>query len=261
MPFFGFNTRNFRKYRFRNAPRPRKYFNPELTAMVQTPFPTRLTSYRFGILLSVFLLQLLTAPFFEGSMNEGYVADILFYLLLAAAAFSVRESRFFKLAISLGAGAILGESASYLSDETYILVVTNFISCAYLALVTLIIAANVSRQREISADTVLGGLCVYVLIGIFWTVVFVNLELLRPGSFSFSVHGTHPNMMNTFCLIMYYSFVTLLTIGYGDVVPLSRMAQTLTIVEGLIGQFYLIFFMASLVGLYIQKRLNRRILP
>jgi len=55
-----------------------------------------------------------------------------------------------------------------------------------------------------------------------------------------------------------YSYVTLLTIGYGDVVPMSGMAQTLTILEGLIGQFYLVFFMASLVGLYIYRRRYHR---
>ncbi len=213
-----------------------------------------LKAYRFGILLTIFLLQLLSVPFLEGSVAEGYAADTLFYLLLAAAAFSVHESRFFKLAILLGAGAIVGEGLSFFSGKIFVLIITNFISSAYLALVTLTISVNVARQRSISADTVMGGLCVYVLIGVFWTMVFVNLELINPGSFSFGVQGAHPGLIKTYNLAMYYSFVTLMTIGYGDVVPLSKMAQTLTILEGLIGQFYLIFFMASLVGLYIHKR-------
>jgi hypothetical protein len=217
----------------------------------------RFTPYRFGMLLSIFLLQLLTAPFFEGSIAAGYAADTAFYLLLAAAAFPVRHSRFFKLAILLGAGAIAGECTSYVSGRIVFVIITNFISCAYLALVTLIIAASVTRQRSISADTVMGGLCVYVLIGVFWTIIFANLELLRPGSFDFGVHGPHPGMDVKYALLMYYSFVTLLTIGYGDVVAFSSMAQTLTIIEGLIGQFYLIFFMATLVGLYVQKRQGR----
>ena len=218
---------------------------------------SRFTTYRFGILLAVFLMQLLTAPLFEGSMAAGYAADTAFYLLLAAAAFSVRNSRFFKLAILLGAGAIAGECASYVSGRIVFLIITNFISCSYLVLVTLLIAASVTRQRSISADTVMGGLCVYVLIGVFWGIIFFNLELLRPGSFDFGMHGPHPGMDDKYALIMYYSFVTLLTIGYGDVVAVSSMAQTLTILEGLIGQFYLIFFMATLVGLYVQKRRDR----
>jgi hypothetical protein len=218
---------------------------------------SRFTAYRFAILLFVFLLQLLTTPFFEGSIAAGYAADLLFYLLLAAAAFSVRHSRFFRLAIFLAIGAITGECISYVSDRIVILLITHFISCAYLTLVILIIAASVTRQRNISADTVMGGLCVYVLIGVFWTILFIDLELVHPGSFDFGVHGKNPGMDATYQLLMYYSYVTLLTIGYGDVVAVSSMAQTLTIMEGLIGQFYLIFYMATLVGLYIQKRQGR----
>ena len=218
----------------------------------------RFMAYRFGILLSIFLMQFLTAPLFEGSIAAGYVADTFFYLLLAAAAFSVRHSRFFKLAILLGAGTLAGECASYFSDETTILVVTNFTSCTYLALVTLLIAGSVTRQRNISTDTVMGGLCVYVLMGVFWTILFVNVEIIHPGSFSFGVHGRHPGTDEAYSLLMFYSYVTLLTIGYGDVIPISAMAQNLTILEGLIGQFYLIFFMASLVGLYVKRQQNGR---
>ncbi len=217
----------------------------------------RFTSYRFAILLTIFLLQLLTTPFFEGSMAAGYASDTFFYLLLAAAAFSIRNSRFFKPAIVLGIVSIACEITSYFSGSIMILIITGFVANTYLVLVTLIIAASVARQRSINADTVMGGLCVYVLIGIFWTSIFINLELIHPGSFNFGVHGQHLDILSIYGLLMYYSFVTLMTIGYGDVVPMSSMAQTLTILEGLIGQFYLIFFMASLVGLYIQKRQNK----
>lgn len=216
------------------------------------------TAYRFAILLTIFLLQLLTTPLFEGSMAAGYAADIFFYLLLAAAAFSIRNSRFFKLAIFLGIVAIACEITSYFSGSVIILIITGFVANTYLVLVTLLLAASVARQRSINADTVMGGLCVYVLIGIFWTSIFINLELIHPGSFNFGVHSQqHLDILSIYGLLMYYSFVTLMTIGYGDVVPMSSMAQTLTILEGLIGQFYLIFFMASLVGLYIQKHQNK----
>ncbi|MBT3256000.1 MAG: two pore domain potassium channel family protein [Deltaproteobacteria bacterium] len=211
-------------------------------------------SNRFGFLLALFIAQLITTPLFEGSLAAGYVGDTIFYLFLAAAAYSVRKSRFFKLTIVLGACTILGESSSYFTDNKHALIATNFISCAYLGLVTFLIAAAVTRQREISADSVMGGLCVYILLGIFWTILFVNIEILHPGSFNFGVHGQPQNMQSLYKLMFFYSYVTLLTIGYGEVVALSGMAQTLTILEGLIGQFYLIFFMASLVGLYVSER-------
>lgn len=216
------------------------------------------TSNRFGLLLAVFIMQLLTTPLFEGSMAAGYVGDLLFYLIIAAAAYSLRKSRFFKLTIVLGACTILGESSSYFTDSKNILIASTFMSCAFLGLVTFLIASAVARQQKISADTILGGLCVYILLGIFWTILFVNIELLSPGSFSFGVHGQPKDMPTLYKLMFFYSYVTLLTIGYGDVVALSGMAQTLTILEGLIGQFYLIFFMASLVGLYVSERQYHR---
>jgi len=216
--------------------------------------PHRRTGNRFGMLLAFFLLQLITTPLFEGSVAAGYAGDIMFYFFLAAAAYSVRKSRFFKLAIVFGVCTILGETSSYFTDNLNVLIVSNFISCGYLGLVTLLIGAAVSRQRQISADIVMGGLCAYILIGVFWSILFVNLELINPGSFSFGVYGPHPDMKSSYKLLFFYSYVTLMTIGYGEVAAISGMAQALTILEGLIGQFYLIFFMASLVGIYVSER-------
>ncbi len=142
--------------------------------------------HRFGILLFLFLGLMLCAPLFEGSVLAGYIGDTFYYLLLAAAAFSIRESRLFKLAVIFGLGAVVAEGISFIVERTSVLIVSNFIACAFLGI------------------------------------------------------------------------VTLLTIGYGDVVPMSGMAQSLTILEGLIGQFYLVFFMASLVGLYIYRRESGR---
>jgi hypothetical protein len=216
--------------------------------------PYRGIGNRFGILLALFLAQVLIAPLFEGSIIADHVADTIGCLFLAAAAYSLRKSRFFKLAIVFGGCAIMAQIGAYFTESHNVLATINFISCAYLGLVTLLIAASVARQREISVDIVMGGLCVYVLMGVFWTGLYINLELLNPGSFTFGAHGPHPDVESFNRLLFFYSYVTLLTIGYGDVVPMSGMAQTLTILEGLIGQFYLIFFMASLVGLYIFRR-------
>ena len=159
----------------------------------------RFTAYRFAILLAVFLLQLLTTPLFEGSMTAGYAADIFFYLILAAAAFSIRKSRFFKLAIVLGTISIACEIIGYLSGGIIIiLILTDCVASTYLILVTLLIATNVARKRNIDLDTVMGGLCVYILIGIFWTSIFINLELFHPGSFNFG--GARPASQHTFHL-------------------------------------------------------------
>ena len=200
-------------------------------------------SNRFGLLLAIFIAQLITTPLFEGSLAAGYAGDTVFYLFLAAAAYSVRKSRFFKLTIVLGACAILGEGSSYFTRKQ------ACTHCHQFHILHLSRPGDVFDRRrrdpsneKVNADSVMGGLCVYILMGVFWTILFVNIEILNPGSFSFGVHGEPQNMQSLYKLMFFYSYVTLLTIGYGEVVALSGMAQTLTILEGLIGQFYLIFF-------------------
>lgn len=63
---------------------------------------------RFGLLLAIFLLQLLTLPFFEGKLASGFISDLLFLLLLAAAAYSVRNNRYFRMALALGGLSLVG---------------------------------------------------------------------------------------------------------------------------------------------------------
>ena len=79
--------------------------------------PYRTIGNRFHILLILFLAQLLTAPLFEGSTAAAYAAHIFFCLFLASAAYAVRKSRFFKLAIVFGACTIIGETSNYFMDS------------------------------------------------------------------------------------------------------------------------------------------------
>jgi voltage-gated potassium channel Kch len=86
----------------------------------------------------------------------------------------------------------------------------------------------------------------YLFVALFFAKSFLVLEILSPGSFSISSDRimTDPSVMK------YFSFVTLTTLGYGDVVPISDQAKTLAISEAFIGQIYLTVLIARLVGVY-----------
>lgn len=101
------------------------------------------------------------------------------------------------------------------------------------------IARNVMASRRITFDTVAAGLCVYLLLGLAFGYVHVLVGGWLPDAYSTALTDQDA---------MYLSFVTLTTVGFGDVVPLSGPARAVTIVEGVAGQLYLVSVIAVLVG-------------
>lgn len=121
----------------------------------------------------------------------------------------------------------------------------------YMLLLGVICVATVLRRERITRDTVLGAVCGYILIAYFFTFVYAIIEDINPGSFSNTVAVTAddgPRMGHIASELLYYSFTTLATVGYGDIVPVHRLARSVAILEMLAGPLYLAAFVARLVG-------------
>jgi hypothetical protein len=108
----------------------------------------------------------------------------------------------------------------------------------------------------LSPDSVYGAICGYLLLGMAWGVLYSMLDTGRPGSFQIGdrlaeqAQAEHSRIP----LFTYYSFITLTTVGYGDVTPLSTPARTCAWLEALTGQFYLAVLVAGLVGALLAKK-------
>ena len=120
-----------------------------------------------------------------------------------------------------------------------------------LALLTTFVLRHTFRDARITADRVRGGILAYVLLGLIWCVAYQLVDLLDPGSFHFP--GAHtpagPGRMSHD--LAYYSFVTLTTVGYGDITPVHPFARALAMVEALVGQLYPAILIARLVSLQL----------
>ena len=101
-----------------------------------------------------------------------------------------------------------------------------------------------------TADKIYGALCVYLLIGLTWGFMFLTLEGVQPGSFSLG-QGQPTRIDKDPAALVYFSFITLSTVGYGDITPLSPPARAFAFMEAIIGQIYLAVLVARLVGLHI----------
>jgi hypothetical protein len=90
-------------------------------------------------------------------------------------------------------------------------------------------------------------------MALMWTFVFVVVETLHPGSFNLPEGGEEATRY-----FLYYSFVTLTTLGYGDITPVTGLARSLSILEAVIGQLYLVVQVAWLVGVHVSQSMVKR---
>jgi hypothetical protein len=104
----------------------------------------------------------------------------------------------------------------------------------------------VLRARTITQDQIYAGVCMYLMLGFAFGTLFYLINMLDPKSFAANVEllarGDKPDLL-------YFSFVTLATLGYGDITPRTNIARSLAIVESLAGMLYIAIFMARLVSM------------
>lgn len=126
---------------------------------------------------------------------------------------------------------------------------------AFMALATAGVFRQIAVSNVVNPNRIIGAICVYLLIGVIWSIIYALLELLLPGSFGGFAEkiGTtwNPDWI-------YYSFVTLTSLGYGDILPLSHLARTFSYMETVVGQFYLAVMVAGLVSAYLAAKSRDR---
>jgi hypothetical protein len=110
----------------------------------------------------------------------------------------------------------------------------------------------------VTIETIKGAVCVYLLVGLMWVYVFVMIDIAFPGSFRIEptaeVRSTgHLLVRQDLHRLLYLSFCTLTTLGYGDIVPLRGIAQTACYLEAVFGQIFLTVLVARLVGMHISR--------
>ncbi|MBW1822586.1 MAG: two pore domain potassium channel family protein [Deltaproteobacteria bacterium] len=119
----------------------------------------------------------------------------------------------------------------------------------FLLLAVVILIKKISSMRIITSDTVKGGISIYFLIGLLWTIFYMIMLIINPQAFN-NIQKPSDNF--------YYSFTTLTTLGYGDITPATTYAKLLSISEAFVGQVYLAIFIAQLVGLAIAQKLQQK---
>ena len=180
------------------------------------------------------------------------VRALLFSCLLMIGVWSLRGTgRAFTLGITF---VIIGVLSNILaaSFPSQLFILASFVALfAFLLLAISHTLKQVALENVISVNRLVGAICVYLLLGVIWAVAYSVLDLLAPGSFQeFSTIGSQGWDSEW----LYFSFVTMTTLGYGDITPVSATAKALAYIQAVFGQLYVAILVAGLVSAYISGR-------
>ena len=119
----------------------------------------------------------------------------------------------------------------------------------FLALCIVIVMRDIVGGTEVNLNRITGAICVYLLLGAIWSVAYAALFALDGQAFAGLSDASTARLLE----FQYFSFVTLSTLGYGDLLPISQTARALVLAETITGQFYLAILVAALVGAYVSS--------
>jgi hypothetical protein len=209
------------------------------------------SDYGLSIFLALLIVLVFVQPLLRSIGTVGLVSgDVIFSLLLMSGAVVVPQRRPMLIVTSVAvAAALFIRWATWVVPSVSLSELRSLASLVCYGLITLLVLAQVFRAGPVTAHRIQGAIAVYLLLGLSWAATYELLSLVRPGAFAGS--GMEGDTSRSWT---YYSFVTLTTVGYGDITPVHPLARSLAVFEALTGQLYPAILLARLVSLEVQSK-------
>lgn len=214
----------------------------------------------FAFMTGALLLVIVAAPLDAGEFAGTLLTRGAVSLALVAGVWVASRSRvLLVLGLLLAMFALVSNWASHVYDTTSIDGGRAGLVAAFFFFTAGVVLKEVLRQAEVSLDTILGGINVYLLLAFGFTFLYGMLEIYFPGSFAHQgvpvAEYLDANPGHSYYVtFLYFSLTTVTTLGYGDIVPTSPVPRLTATVEAVVGQLYIAIFIARLVALYSGRR-------
>lgn len=204
--------------------------------------------HRFLILLISLLLLLAAWPLATIYPAYEVMVDLSLSLVILSGLFAMKcERMLLLLAVLLGVPAIITRWIVALAPELLAPAVGALFPILFLAFFIVFLLRAVVLADRITRDTIAGALSIYLLFGIVWALTYQLLDQIHPGSFYFNPDISPEGALDRMDYL-YVSFITLATVGYGDITPITPVAQSFAYSEAVTGVLYIAVLIARLVG-------------
>ena len=213
-----------------------------------------MSRHKYEMLLAAQILLSAISPLFSSSVYGRSILDIAISVVFITAIYVVSGTRkHLIIGLVLMVPAILltwGVKLYHMPQLEYLSLLGAAIFFTYIASLILI---DIFTSKAVTLDLIAGGISVYLFFGNICGMIYALIGRLDPAAFSIpEVTASYiGSTLGEVSSAMYFSFVTLTTLGYGDITPVNTFARTLAYLEAAIGQFYLTVLIASLVGIHI----------
>jgi voltage-gated potassium channel len=207
-------------------------------------------THRMVILLVTILILIIGKPLLAGIFNYRFIPDVMLTIIFVAAIYAISRRRV-DVYISLGLAIPMfaGVWSSYWIENINLLMASQIFGVLFVAFTISRLTRYIFHEKEVTQEVIFAAVVVYLLMAITWAFLYLIQEFFRPGSISFPF-----DQSLDFYNFLYFSCVTITTLGYGDVLPLTQQASALAILEAITGQMYLVVVVAWLVGMYVSRR-------
>jgi hypothetical protein len=215
-----------------------------------TGFREGVHRYSAAQFLIALVLLIVSEPFIERMDRGDAVESILLTLVLLSAVLAIGGGRRTLIwAIVLVIPALVGRWAYYGWSERVSPEAGLFPGLVFIVFVVIHLLRFILRAPRVTSEVLYAGIATYLMLGVLWAFAYLLVARLVPDSFAFTAGTASGQSMKGFNGL-YFSFVTLSTVGYGDIIPVSPAARLLAIVEATAGMIYMTVLIARLVALY-----------
>ena len=208
----------------------------------------------FAYLLTGLLITLIAGPVFQEFTDQQltFVINIAFSATLIVGIWSLTDSRkLFWTGMSLVILEIVGTVTNLIWTSLILEIFVLLTALAFCLLSLFIALRYVLFDHRMDLNRMLGGICAYLLLGIVISILNMFIYRFIPGSFKgIADAAADSSSIN----LLYYSFVTMTTLGYGDITPAGPIARVLAYLASIAGQFYIAILVGTLVGMYLSQR-------
>jgi hypothetical protein len=204
------------------------------------------------LFLIVFLVALIVlGPFLEGFIGMRLFMDVFFSIIFFATIYAVSQKKIhIVIAAILLIPALVAVWTPDIPRYNTLLTIGYLCGLTVLAFAIISILNLIFTEETVTRQTISAAVAVYLLIALMWTFIYRLIANLYPGSFAVA----HDGLFSAENVYLYFSLVTITTLGYGDITPIGSQAIALSVLEAITGQIYLVVVVAWFVGLYVSKK-------